>query len=237
MTFRRFLYWTFGFALLPFLWVALHEVVRMIPSVLSEGIRTWWLYVGGAMAYFLFEKFLTKPMTLYVVGHELTHALSGLLSGAKIHSFKAGSKGGEVRLSKTNLFVALSPYVVPIYALLVILLFALLRLWWKDPLLSHFFQFFLGAALAFHLSMTVAAIHRKQPDLKIMGIFLSGILIAIGNVLILGVFCVSLFKKTPTLKTYSLRLGQETAHVWKTGIVFVNNRIESRSKLKQEKKV
>src|SRR5689334_1112408 len=193
MTIRRFFYWTLGFALLPFLWVSLREVVMMVPSVLSEGIRTWWLYALGAVAYFILEKLLSKPMTLYVVGHELTHMLSGLLSGARIHSFKAGSKGGEVKMSKSNLFVALSPYIVPIYTLLVILLFAIVRIWWKDPLLSHFFQFFLGATLAFHLSMTAAAIHRKQPDLKFMGIFLSTVLIAIGNTLILGVFCVSLF--------------------------------------------
>jgi hypothetical protein len=77
------------------------------------------------------------------------------------------------------------------------------------------FQFVLGLTLAFHLSMTASAIHKKQPDLKVMGIFLSVMVIAIMNTLILGVFCVSLFKKTPSIRTYGAHLGEETIRAWR----------------------
>ncbi len=229
MTLRRFFCWFIGLCLLPFLWAVLRELALMVPPVLSLGVKAWWLYALGAVVYFLVEKVFTKPMTLYVYGHELTHAFSGMLSGAKIHSLKASSKGGEVRMSKSNLFVALSPYIIPLYTLLVVLLFVLIRLWWKDPLLTRFFQFLVGASLAFHLSMTITAIHRKQPDLKMAGIFLSTVLITTANALILGVFCVSLFKKTPTLKQFSTHLGKETFRVWKSGTLYASKKISEAS--------
>lgn len=222
MTMKRFFHWSLALLLLPILWAVLHETVMMVPTVTSEGFQMWWLYVGGAVVYVAIERLFTKPMSLYVIGHELTHALTGFLSGAKIHSIKASAKGGEVRLSKSNIFVALSPYIVPLYALVLIALYALVRIWYQRPPLVYFFQFMLGATLAFHWSMTYAAIHKKQPDLKIIGVFLSTVLILIGNTLILGVFCVSLFRKTPSLKIYTHRLGQESLHAWrwtaKTGI-------------------
>ncbi len=236
MAARRFLCWTLALTLLPFLWAVVRELVLMVPPVLALGIRAWWLYAFGVVIYFLIERVFAKPMTLYVYGHELTHAVSGLLSGAKIHSMKASSKGGEVRMSKSNLFVALSPYIVPFYTLVVVLLFVLVRIWWKDPLLTHFFQFLIGASLAFHLSMTVSAIHRKQPDLKITGLFLSTVLITTANALILGVFCVSLFKKTPTIKQFSHKVGRETFRVWKSGTLFVKNEIQDQFNSREQVK-
>lgn len=220
---KKFVFWLCAVALLPVLWAVLRETGRLIAVVTSEGFRNWWLYASGALVYVLAERVFEKPMFLYVFGHELTHALSGILSGAKIHSFKTSSKGGEVHLSKSNLFVALSPYIVPLYALAVIALYALVRIWYQNPPLIYSFQTLLGASLAFHWSMTYSAIHKKQPDLKIIGMFLSSVLIMIGNTLILGLFCVSLFKKTPTLKTYSLRIAQESFHAWRaTGLAGVS---------------
>jgi hypothetical protein len=202
-------------ALIPLLWAALRVTALMVPSVAAEGLARWGLYVAGALVYLLFERIVSRPMMIYVFSHELTHAISGFLSGARIHSFKATSKGGEVRLSKSNLFVALSPYIVPLYALFILLVYALVRIWYQNSPSIYVFQFLLGLTLAFHLSMTASAIHLKQPDLKIMGIFLSVVLIAIANTLILGVFCVSLFKKTPSIRVYGARLGGETVRAWR----------------------
>src|SRR5436309_12431241 len=41
---------------------------------------------------------LPKPMRLYVLGHELTHALWGWLMGAKVSGLKVSAKGGHVKL-------------------------------------------------------------------------------------------------------------------------------------------
>lgn len=189
----------------------------MVPAVGMEGLQAWWRYAAGAGGYVVMERLFRRPMWLYVVGHELTHAVTGVLSGARIHSFKAHSDGGEVRLSKSNAFIALSPYVVPLYAALLVLIFAIVQRWWPDPRLFQAFQFLLGAALAFHLSLTVSAIHKRQTDLKVLGFFLSGVLILVGNGLIFAILGISLFSKTPTLPQFASGVGTETMTVWRKG--------------------
>jgi hypothetical protein len=201
----------------------------MVTAVVSEGLRSWWIYAGGVLLYILFERFLTKPMWVYVVGHELTHAVSGLISGAKIHSFKAGARGGEVQLSKTNAFIALSPYILPFYTVAVIVFYAILRRWWDIPKLHYTFEFLVGMTLAFHLSLTVSAIHAHQPDLKVLGFFLSGVLILLGNALILGLLGVTLFKKTPTLPHYAAGMGRETLIVWKGCAIYMKQMTKNSS--------
>ena len=210
----RMLRWAAGFALLPAVWASGKALWEMAPAMGRDGIAAWGALLCGAALYGAIELLLKKPMTLYVFGHELTHALSGLLSGARVHSFKVGARGGEVRLSKSNPFVALSPYVFPIYALLLIVAYSALRPWWHWPGVHVGFRVAVGAALAFHASMTWTALHRHQPDLKIAGFFLSGVLVGLGNLLILGLFGVSLFKATPTLRNYAGTVARETASIW-----------------------
>lgn len=209
--------WFLTLLLLPTLWAVLKTTFFLFPSVALEGVQSWWLYAAGALVYLGFEKYVHKPMWFYVWGHELTHAFSGLLTGAKIYSIRANSKKGEVRLSKSNAFVALSPYVFPFYSLVVLFSFWILQFWWTHPAAVRAFQFLIGFTLSFHASFTWDSLHRQQPDLKILGMALSGVLIIIGNTLILGVLTVSLFKKTPTLKNYGSTIWHETTDVWTDG--------------------
>ena len=57
-------------------------------------------------------------MWLYVLGHEFTHALAAMLAGGKVSAFHVSSKGGHVLTDRVNWWIALSPYFVPIYALI-----------------------------------------------------------------------------------------------------------------------
>jgi hypothetical protein len=212
---KRIFNWGMALFLLPLLIAAVHQLILMLPSLGKEGWQSWWIYAIGVGVYILIELIFHKPMWVYVFGHEMTHAISGILSGAKLLKFKATSKGGEVQLSKSNLFVALSPYVIPIYMVMVVGLYALVKIWIKAPEITFGFQFFLGLTLAFHLSLTFMALHRRQPDLKILGYFLSSTLIWLGNALILGILCISLFKKTPSFQQFGQALGQETLLLWK----------------------
>jgi hypothetical protein len=215
---QRLSRWAVAITLLPLLYVLLTQLFYMVGRVASEGFKSWWLYVAGAAAYLAFERMLPRPMWLYVVGHELTHAVSGLLSGAKIHSIKASHKEGEVRLSKSNAFIALSPYVLPFYSGLVLILYAIAKSIWPPATILPTFQVLLGATLAFHFSLTLSALHRQQSDLRVVGFFLSGMIIAVGNALILGILAVSLFTKTPTLRNYLVETGRETTMIWMKGI-------------------
>lgn len=218
--------WSLALLLLPLVWAACRQLFLMGSFLGEEGVRSWWLYVLGGGIYLGIERLIKKPMWLYVVGHELTHAISGILSGAQVHSFKATAKGGEVRLSKSNVFIALSPYIIPLYAVLLIGLYALVKIFYPRPEVTWAFQVLLGAALAFHLSLTFTAFHSHQSDLKVVGFFLSGVLIALGNSLILGILGVTLFTKTPTFKSYSMGVATETTRIWWTGLKIMTEHIK-----------
>ena len=211
-------HWSLGLALLPLLWAAFRELTLMIPVLGKDGFQGWWLYALGIIFYLAFDRIVTQPMSMYVFGHELTHVISGLMTGAKVHSFKATAKGGEVRLSKTNTFISLSPYIIPIYSLIAILLYWILQHWWNPPQLLLVFQFLMGSTLAFHLVMTMRAIHTRQPDLKGRGLFLSTILIALGNALIVTFILIALFARTPSFKNYGLNLYHDTTKAWSVTI-------------------
>ncbi|MFN0117039.1 MAG: hypothetical protein ACKVQC_01930 [Elusimicrobiota bacterium] len=206
--------WTMGVILLPLAWGLSLGLYQVAFSVTQSGWKTLWIYLVGAGFYFVIEKWVAKPMWLYVFGHESTHVVSGLLTGAKIHSFKATSKGGEVHLSKSNAFIALSPYILPFYTAVIILLYALVRHFWTHPYLLPSFQFLMGATLMFHISMTFSAVHHHQPDLKVLGLFLSGVLIFIGNILILGLLGVTLFQSAPKMRDYMKTVAKETGYAW-----------------------
>lgn len=208
--------WLLALVLLPLLWGMVHQTCLVVPLFFQGGFQGWGLYVAGMLSYVLIERLLTKPMWLYVFGHELTHALTGLLSGAKVHSFKAKSTGGEVHLSKSNAFIALSPYVIPLYAVGVMGIYAVTRHWWNPPQLVPVFQYTLGMALAFHISLTFSAIHRHQPDLKVLGLFLSGILIVLGNLLIFDVIGLVLFSNMPSFSSFAHAVGRDTGEAWET---------------------
>lgn len=207
--------WTLAILLLPLLWAVAKETALLAPIVGAEGWKVWGMYAAGAAAYLALDIFIAKPMWMYVFGHELTHAISGIATGAKIHSFKASAKGGEVQMSKSNALVALAPYVFPIYGIVIVAAYALLKRWWAGPELSVVFQFLLGFSIAFHLVLTFHAVHTRQPDLKVLGLFLSIVVIGLSNLLILGFLGISLFSKTPSAKQYATAIGQETELVWR----------------------
>lgn len=215
--------WAFAVLLFPCIWAVAHQLWLMGPTLGREGVAAWGFYALGALAYLAFEKLIRRPMWLYVFGHELTHAFTGLLSGARIHSFKAGTKGGEVRLSKSNAFIALSPYIFPLYAIGVVVIFAGIQHFWPKRETMWIFQFLLGMAMAFHISLTFAAFHKHQSDLKVLGFFLSGTLIVLGNSLILGILGVSLFTKTPTLPQFATSIASETTGIWMRGLEVMKN--------------
>ncbi len=182
---KRLIRWGLALALLPLnlgLTWALSELVRD-----SVGAARFWvpLSIGVAVWLFLYNT-CPRPMWLYVFGHELTHALCALCCGAKIQSFKVGRRGGEVRLSKSNTFIALAPYFLPLYALLWSLFLILIRWWfgasdWFGPLLYAG----LGIAYSFHVTLTVVILRIRQPDLVGEGFFFSGTLIWFGNAIVL----------------------------------------------------
>ncbi|MFO1511751.1 MAG: hypothetical protein U1F83_02370 [Verrucomicrobiota bacterium] len=87
---------------------------------------------------------LPKPMWIYVVGHELTHAIWVWLFGGSVKKFKASSSGGHVIVDKNNFLISLSPYFFPFYVVLVVLIFLVGHLIWNWKISSSGFIYWLS---------------------------------------------------------------------------------------------
>lgn len=150
--------------------------------------------VGGVYCICWFFIGFTKKalLYLYVLGHELTHVLFIYLSLGKVSGFQVGLDGGYVITNKSTVLIALSPYFVPFWSLVAMLILI--------PV-GHFFPFdyynqtlfgVLGATWVFHFLFTVWMIPRDQPDLKENDTFFSFMLILLANIILLSLLiCVA----------------------------------------------
>lgn len=176
--------WLLALALLPVCMGASWALIDVL-ALAGRAAQVWVpLLVGGTCWIVLFLS-LPKPMWLYVVGHELTHALWAWMFGGRVKKFKATARGGHVVLTKTNLFITLSPYFFPLYAVLWTGCFLLgnALFGWRDG--RPWFHFGLGFAYAFHVTLTAHILRTRQPDLESEGWVFSAVVIWLGNVLTL----------------------------------------------------
>ena len=154
-----------------------------------------WFAAGALLG--VIGYFTIKPLVwLYVIGHELTHALLVWLHGGRVHDFHVASTGGHIVTDKTNTLIVLAPYFVPFYTVLWMGSYAMARLVFDLPGHPGLFQGAIGATWAFHMVFTVAMIVRGQPDLEYGGVFFSVVLIYLLN---LALICVMLVALSPVL--------------------------------------
>ncbi|HEY2328548.1 MAG TPA: hypothetical protein VGI63_01905 [Verrucomicrobiae bacterium] len=173
----------------------------------------WVPILAGAACWAVIFFLLPKPMWIYVFGHELTHALWTWLFGGEVKNMKVTSKGGHVVISKTNFVIALAPYFFPLYAVIVIAVFALGNLIWNWHGCLVWFHLLVGAAYAFHVSLTFHILQTRQSDITGQGYLFSAVVIFLGNV------CVLLFG----LPLLTARVGMLNALGWwaeSTGMIF-----------------
>ena len=173
----RFTKFLVGLALLPLVVGEMRTLVDLAyaSAPAGEGLPTWFFsFCAGLVTWLGMFVLLPRATWLYVLGHEFTHALAVMLAGGKVTAFHVSSRGGHVLTTRVNWWIALSPYFVPIYALIWMALWITvdfyhpLRAW--QPIL----YFGIGVFWAFHLTFTVAMIHRGQTDLSGEGYVFSG---------------------------------------------------------------
>ena len=146
---------------------------------------TWAPMLAGAACWLVIFLMLPKPMWIYVVGHELTHAVWVWLFGGKVKRFKASSEGGHVVVSKSNFLIALAPYFFPFYAFIVVVIFGTGHLIWGWPRFLVWFHLLIGAAYAFHVTLTWHVLKTRQSDITSQGYLFSAVIIFLGNVAVL----------------------------------------------------
>jgi len=144
---------------------------------------TWVPLLAGTSCWLVVFFLLPKPMWIYVFGHEWTHALWTWLFGGEVKRMKVSSKGGHVVISKTNFLIVLAPYFFPLYAVMVVAVFALGCWLWGWPLV--YFHLLVGAAYAFHVTLTFHTLQTQQSDITSQGWLFSAVIIFLGNVCVL----------------------------------------------------
>jgi hypothetical protein len=154
--------------------------------ILSGSANMIWLAtLSGGAFFILIYIFLPEPKWLYVLGHELTHALWSFPFGGKLKKIKISSKGGHVSITKSNFLVSLAPYFFPLYVVLVVIIFFIGNFFWNLTPYLFIFYFLIGFAYAFHLTLTFRILKIKQPDIVGEGYIFSTVIIFLGNVFVL----------------------------------------------------
>jgi hypothetical protein len=165
------------------------QALWLVLSNSGDATVIWVGLLSGVACWVVIYTLLPKPMWLYVFGHELTHALWTWAFGGRVKKFKASSSGGHVIVTKSNFLIALAPYFFPLYAVLVVVVYVLGNLIWNWQPYVVFFHLLLGAAYAFHVTLTWHILQSKQSDITEHGYFFSAVVIFLGNmdVLLVGV--------------------------------------------------
>ncbi|MBB5353647.1 hypothetical protein HNR46_003908 [Haloferula luteola] len=166
----------------------------------------FWYFATGALlmtGWFVSGLFWNAFLYLYVLGHELTHILAIWLFRGKISDWGVSVDGGYVTTDKSNIFISLAPYFVPLWATLLMGTYAAFaRFLEPTPTVEKTIDALLGFFWAFHLLWTLWMIPRDQPDLKENGTFLSLAIIYLAN-LLLVIFLTSLASDDFSLREFA----------------------------------
>lgn len=202
---KRFVRWILALALLPVCVVTTAALLTMGAGELDTGSTYWfellktkqflyfsigmvltagWFYTGWLENIFLY---------MYVLGHELTHAIFVVCCFGKVSGIQVRREGGYVITNKTNFLIALSPYFVPFWSVVTFFVCWILGFFWEIPYREESMYFFLGGGWLFHILWTLWMIPQDQPDLQENGTFFSLVFILLANVLVLTLlFCLAL---------------------------------------------
>ena len=166
--------------LAPTALAALWAAASAVGGLGARGESAW--FAGGAAAVALLDLMGVRLRPLYVFAHELTHAIAAWAGGGKVYAFIVRGDSGRVDLSHAGPFVALAPYWVPLYALLLAGAYRVVLWRGAPPHSREAFLALMGGALAFHLCHTARSLFEThQTDLDEAGPALSLALIAILN--------------------------------------------------------
>ncbi|MES2201542.1 MAG: hypothetical protein V4498_04765 [candidate division FCPU426 bacterium] len=171
------------------LWpLALGMVMALISAVSGPGMELKdprvLSFFGGVGLYVLLQIFFWRPIFMYVLGHELTHALAAFIQGGEADHLHASTQGGKVKVTRNNFVVSLAPYFFPIYTF-----FLLIALWISADKFKLPVLFLLGMSLAFHLVLTTYSMREHQSDITEVGwLFAIPFILALNIAIVMFVF-------------------------------------------------
>lgn len=151
----------------------------------------FWFFTLGAVLWLIAFFGLSRPLIVYVFGHELTHALWVWLMGGRVSKFRVSREGGHIMTNRTNFLIALAPYFFPLYSVLAIAIYGVASLFVNVAPYGQLLYAAVGVTWAFHLTFTCWMIPKNQTDLRDHGTFFSLVFIYVMNLVLLSALLVT----------------------------------------------
>jgi len=180
-------------------WIGSQELL----GNMRESQLNFCFLVGVVLSFALLAVPLTRTLLLplYVIGHEVTHAIFVFVCYGKVSDFRASAGGGYIIANRANILVSLSPYVVPFWTLVLALGHALLAIVVDLTVALPYLTALYGATWFFNLFWTVWMIPLGQTDLSANGTFFSLTLIFLANITVLSLL-LEFMRPTPSVEAW-----------------------------------
>lgn len=207
---KLFLKFVIGILVIPLaigVSIAFYKNILLV-KILSGSLQ---YFLWGMASYAVIHLLFYKPTFLYVFGHEAVHAIVAWIFGGKIKSFKVSKDGGSVGTTKSNAVIDLSPYFIPIYAIIItIVYFAAAS---SYNINGSVFMFLIGFALAFHMISTIEVLKIRQPDIVKSGYVFSIVMVYVLNIIVISLIC-GLLLPSFSIKNFFISAWKTSGHVY-----------------------
>ncbi|MCL2104231.1 MAG: hypothetical protein FWH21_04150 [Kiritimatiellaeota bacterium] len=185
----RFLKFLSGILLLPLCAAVTLAIADVLRNAHGRYIELACL-LAGYFVWLLCWFVLPQPIRVYILGHELTHALWAMLFGGRAKNLRVSAKGGSVRVTKSNVLITLAPYFFPFYTIVLIVIRVLLGFFFDLNPYAAVWLFLVGFTWSFHFTFTLQSLTVRQPDIQEHGRLFSYVLIYLLNILGIGLWVV-----------------------------------------------
>jgi len=159
-----------GIALLPLVYSSSAAFVNQISMIHKSSQNFFWL---GALVFLIFFIFIWEPEIIYTGGHRLL----------------------EVIFSFFEPFVKVAPYLLPIYTIIIFMVYGLLSLGIKDSWLLEYCMFLSGFSIMMHIVFTSRALGSKKGDFLKANYIFGFTLIYVINIMLIAILFGLVFKE------------------------------------------
>ena len=153
--------------LIPLIIGLLQGILQQLDMITASGatFREW--VTWGVVTYVGVHVLLYRPMSMFRVSHRLFSTIAVWLFGGQVTTVEPeGSGKGKAAKgapeAQGSTLVAFSPYVVPLYMILVSAGGLILRQWFDRSLVDGPLTFLVGFMMAFHWLMTADDLQQQR---------------------------------------------------------------------------
>lgn len=224
---KKFFKFLIGLVFLPFVFFLIYDSAEMVPIIIKNLDMTF-PFLLGVLIYFIVHKYICRFSRLYVLAHEISHALAAWCCGYKVTGMKIKEESGNTTVSGINTFVLLAPYCLPLYALVCMLVFYITSLFWPEIFVyNKWFLGIFGFLMSFHILHTYKTLtETEQSDVSCAGggVF-SFVLIAVVNLTLIIIFINFLFPGLIKPSSVFKESFIQTLGFWKIFFVYMHKLI------------